>query len=218
MTVSPRALASPHAARCPRVCGQTGRPKRAMARRAWVARAPRGGTALKMATAGGLPAKASNCWVAGTVSRSRIWARHGMTTRWATRAASNAADSDRGGVSITTKSTPCSAAAPRAFCRRDGCTSMTTGSRTCRRSRQRHALACGSVSNTMAVFPAPPASTASARARLVFPAPPFCASRARICIDGKRIQYYQSTCIVYMYTHFESVKVSQRLRYRGRVR
>ena len=81
VTVSPRALASPHAARCPRVCGQTGRPKRAMARRAWAARAPRGGTALKMATAGGLPAKASNCWVAGTVSRSRIWARHGMTTR-----------------------------------------------------------------------------------------------------------------------------------------
>ena len=44
-----------------------------MARRAWSARCPRGGTATSTATARGSRARASTWIVVGTVSRSTIW-------------------------------------------------------------------------------------------------------------------------------------------------
>ena len=73
-----------------------------------------------------------------------IWGRQGTITKSAARAASSAAVSDRGGVSRTTVATRRARAASRVGRSRAGATSVTTGNAASRRSRQRHAEACGS--------------------------------------------------------------------------
>src|SRR3954467_12801623 len=101
-----------------------------------------------------------------------------MTMRSAAVAAASDACSERGGVSITARSTPPSRALCNALGNRAGCASIMMGVSALRRSPHLQAVACGSRSMTTAVLPDCCAATARDRARVVFPVPPFCAIRA----------------------------------------
>ena len=95
----------------------------------------------------------SSSSVVVTVSRSKIAGRHGTSTRSAAFAASRAARSARGGVSMITSSAPASAAAVSTCGSRAGWAETTAGVSTRRRSLQLLAVACGSRSTMATVRP-----------------------------------------------------------------
>src|SRR3954467_11527335 len=112
-----------------------------------------------------------------------------MTMRSAAVAATRDACSERGGVSITARSTPPSHALCKAFGNRAGCASIMMGVSALRRSPHLQAVACGSRSMTTAVIPDCCAATASDRARVVLPVPPFCAIKAIVFMATFRQVY-----------------------------
>lgn len=100
--------------------------------------------------------------------------RQGISTKSATLQASRAMMSAWGGVSITTRSAPSSAACWSLRGKREGeAQSTTSRSDDPRHSLQWLAVACGSVSRINVVSPAPTPAAARWIAKVVLPAPPF---------------------------------------------
>ena len=153
--LKPSVTAWSNAARLPKAVGISARLRSRSTVSACSRFVPRGGTPLSTPPTGFEPTPASSSSVVLMVSKSKIEGRHGTRTRSEVFAASMAARSARGGVSITTRSAPPSSAALRTCAKRAGCAETTAGESASRRSPQLLAVACGSKSTIAAVRPAP---------------------------------------------------------------
>ncbi len=105
---------------------------------------------------------------------------HGTSTRSAARAASRAAASLWGAVSMSSTPVPISRARDVTLARRAGCTLSTCGMGFSRASCHSVAEACGSRSTTSTSLPASQNAADRCSAKVVFPAPPFWLTSAMV--------------------------------------